>query len=137
MHRGRYLRIMTNHSLDACLQVVADRHRRRVIHHLRHESNGTTTFDDLVDQVHSRGSDSKNSPPQDREELALQLQHTHLPKLADHGLIEFELGSGAVRYHPDEQVETVLDSLPRENVNFASGGSSTLSPSPKGASARR
>jgi hypothetical protein len=34
--------------------------------------------------------------------------------LIDHGVVEFEHRSGAVRYHPDEQVETVLDSLIEE-----------------------
>ena len=105
---------MTNHGLDACLRLVADRHRRRVIHHLRHEANGTTTIDDLVDQLHSRRPDSKNGPPQDRETLAMHLRHTHLPKLADHGVVEFDHRSGAVRYQSDEQVETVLASLPGE-----------------------
>ena len=105
---------MTNHSLDACLRLVADRQRRRAIHHLRHETNGATTVDDLVDQMHSRASDAKNGPLQDRETLAIQLHHTHLPQLADHGVVDFEHTTGAVRYHPDEQVETILDSLREE-----------------------
>ncbi|MFB6201942.1 MAG: ArsR family transcriptional regulator [Halorhabdus sp.] len=105
---------MTNHGLDACLPLVADRHRRRVIQCLRHESTGTTTFEALVDQVHSLGSDSSNGPRRDREELAIQLRHTHLPKLADRGVVEFDHRTGVVRYHPDEQLETVLDSLPEE-----------------------
>lgn len=105
---------MTSPSLDACLQLVADRHRRRVIHHLRHEANGTTTFDDLVGQLTKSGSDPDDGPPRNQDQLALQLHHAHLPKLAAHGVVEFEPGSGAVRYHPDEQVETVLDSLPGE-----------------------
>ncbi|WP_049967545.1 DUF7344 domain-containing protein [Haloferax prahovense] len=102
---------MTTHSLDACLRLVAHGHRRRIIHHLRHEATGATTFDDLVDQMHRRASDTKNGPPQDRDALAIQLYHTHLPKLADYGVVKFEHRSGAVRYQPDEQVETVLDSL--------------------------
>jgi hypothetical protein len=81
---------------------------------LRQEANGVTTFDDLVDQVSSRVSESGSDTVQDRERLALQLQHTHLPKLADHGVVEFEQSSGVVRYNPDAQVETVLDSLPGE-----------------------
>jgi hypothetical protein len=105
---------MTNHGLDACLRLVADRHRRLAIHHLRHETNGATTVDDLVDQMHRRASDAKNGPLQEREALAIQLHHTHLPKLADHGVVDFEHTTGAVRYHPDEQVETVLDSLREE-----------------------
>jgi DNA-binding transcriptional ArsR family regulator len=102
---------MRNHSLDERLRLVADQHRRRVIHHLRQEANGATTFDDLVDQVRERAPDAKNGPPQDRDELAIQLHHTHLPKLADAGVVEYDHRSGAVRYDPDEQVETVLDSL--------------------------
>lgn len=105
---------MTNHSLDACLQLVADRHRRRVIHQLRHEANGVTSVDDLVDQFYCSGSEATNGPLQDRGKLVIQLQHTHLPKLADHGIVEFEHRNGAIRYRPDEQVEKVLDSLPGE-----------------------
>ncbi|MFC7021078.1 MULTISPECIES: DUF7344 domain-containing protein [Haloarcula] len=103
---------MTNHDLDRCLRIVADQHRRQIIHHLRHEAGGNTTFDDLVEQLFTRASDAKNGPLHDREVLAIQLQHTHLPKLADHGVVDFDHRTGAVRYHPDERVETVLDSLP-------------------------
>lgn len=111
---GREQHTVTNNSLDACLQLVADRHRRRVIHHLRHETTETTTVDELVDQLHSGDSPSKNGPSQDREKLAIQLHHIHLPKLAMHGVVEFEHRRGAVRYYPDKQVEAVLDSLPDE-----------------------
>ncbi|WP_424009285.1 DUF7344 domain-containing protein [Haloferax denitrificans] len=103
---------MANDSLDACLHLVADRNRRRVIHHLRQEGGGTTTIDDIVDQFHSSGSDCKDGLPQDRKNIFIQLYHVHLPKLAEYGIVEFEHRSGTVQYHPDEQVERVLDSLP-------------------------
>lgn len=105
---------MTNHNLDTCLRLVADQYRRQIIHHLRHEANGTTTFDDLVEQISSQASDFKNDPPQGREKIAIQLHHIHLPKLANYGVIEFEHTTRVVRYHSDAQVETVLDSLPRD-----------------------
>ena len=114
MHFGREQRTMTNHDLDRCLRLVADRHRRRIIHHLRQEANGTTTFENLVDKLHGRAPNAKNGSLQDREEFAIQFHHTHLPKLADHGVVDFEHRTGVVRYHPDEQVEAVLDSLPEE-----------------------
>ena len=107
---------MTNQGLDSCLQLVADQHRRQVIHNLRREAEGTATFSDLVEQLSSRAADSTDGPPQDREELAIRLQHTHLPKLADHGVIDFDHRTGTVRYQPDEQVEAVLDSL-AENLS--------------------
>jgi hypothetical protein len=107
---------MTSHSLDASLQLIADHRRRGIVQHLRHETDGTTTFDELVDRMHRRDSDSTDDPRPSREELAIQLHHTHLPKLADHGLVDVDLRSGIVRYHPDERVETMLDSLPSEVV---------------------
>jgi len=114
MSLGREYHSVMNHSLDACLRLVSNRHRRRVIHHLRHEATETTTVDELVDQLHSGDSPSKNGPPQDREKLAIQLHHIHLPKLAVHGVVGFDHRGGTVRYYPDKQVEAVLDSLPEE-----------------------
>lgn len=104
---------MTNNGLDACLQLVADRHRRRAIQHLRHEASGTTTIDDLVDPLRNGGSVT-DGPTTDREQLTTQFYHAHLPKLADFGVVEFDPESRAVRYQPDERIETVLDSLPDE-----------------------
>ena len=111
--RVALLDTMTERSFDAFLQLMANRRRRQAIHHLRHEANGNTTIDDLVDRLHNGGSDA-NDLPTDREQLAVQLYHAHLPKLADHGVVEFEPENGAIRYRPDEQFETVLDSLPDE-----------------------
>lgn len=104
---------MTNDDLDACLRLVADHHRRRILQRLQREAHGATGFGDLVDEL----SDSRPGPDDespDRERLAIQLQHTHLPKLADYGVVEYDRRSGAVRYQPDPLLEMVLDSLPEE-----------------------
>ena len=101
-------RNMGEKHLDACLRVVSDGHRRRVIHWLREESNGTTTIDDLVEHLH----ESDPAPHLDQNQLAIQLAHKHLPKLVDHGVVEVDSGTDTVRYQPDERVETILDSLP-------------------------
>lgn len=104
---------MTKRSLDVLLQLVADSHRREVIQQLRSEANGKTMIDDLVDAMCDSGSGTDEQTIE-REQLLIQLYHAHLPKLADHGIVEFEPGNRTVRYQPDEQVETVLDSLPVE-----------------------
>ncbi|WP_254544877.1 DUF7344 domain-containing protein [Halomarina pelagica] len=104
---------MTERSLDTLLQLVADRRRRQVIHHLRHEANGKTTIDDLVDRLHNGGSDAVDQPT-DRKQLAIQLYHAHLPKLADQGVVDFDPENGAIQYRSDDQFETILDSLPDE-----------------------
>lgn len=98
---------------DACLRLVSDKHRRAVIQHLRDESSLETTIDDLTRQLHGDPV-SGNGGGQDRDQLAVRLVHSHLPKLADYGVIEYDLRSGTVRYRPDEQVEALLDSLPNE-----------------------
>lgn len=105
---------MTDDRLDACLRLVSDKHRRVVIHHLRSEAAGESTLDDLTDRLHSseRALGSGRCP--DRDQLAIKLTHTHLPKLAEYGVVEYDLRSGAVRYQPDDRVESVLDSLPEE-----------------------
>lgn len=115
LNEGRrpLLDAMKERSLDTVLGLVADRDRRQAIQHLRHEADGDTSVDDLVDAVadgRSDGNDQTTHP----ERLAIQLYHTHLPKLAEYGVVEFDPGRRAVRYRADEQVERVLDSLSDE-----------------------
>lgn len=106
---------MTERDLDTFLQLVADRRRRQVIRHLRHEATDETTIDGLADRLHNGGT-AVDDQPTDRERLAILLYHNHVPKLADHGIVEFEPENGTVRYQPDERFETVLDSLPDERA---------------------
>ncbi|WP_394741658.1 DUF7344 domain-containing protein [Natronococcus roseus] len=101
---------MAEKHLDACLRIVSDRHRRRVISRLCEESNGKTTIETLIDQLQS--SDSPSTVARlDRDQLAIQLAHKHLLKLADHGIVEVDPETDIVRYQPDEQIEAVWDSL--------------------------
>lgn len=103
---------MTEHGLDELLQLVAKRPRRQAIQHLRHGPTGRTTIDELVEVLAERGPRDDESP--DRKHLAIQLYHIHLPKLADHGLVEFDPETRTVQYQPDKQTERVLDRLPEE-----------------------
>lgn len=111
--RSVLLFIMAERTLDTLLQLVADRRRKEAIQHLRHEADGKTTIDDLVEALCNGGA-ATDDHPTDRGQLAIQLYHTHLPKLANHGVVAFDPEHQAVRYQPDAQVEAVLDSLPDE-----------------------
>lgn len=103
---------MTDDRLDACLRLVADRRRRGVIQKLRSEATGESTIDDLTDRLHSSALVSGNDGRPERDELAIELAHVHLPKLADHDVIDYDRRDRTVRYQPDERIEAVLDSLP-------------------------
>jgi len=105
---------MSGKSLDACLALVADRRRRRLLEHLRHSGEGEMPVDDLVDRLHQAGPDGADARRMDRDRLAIQLNHCHLPKLADHGIVEHDRDRGTTEYRPDEQIEAVLDGLPEE-----------------------
>lgn len=105
---------MTTPDLDACLDLVADRHRRSLIDQLRNDGEGRTTVDDLVDQLDRGEHATSTDQPPDRDELVIQLHHVHLPKLSDFGVVDYDLECRTVRYLPNEQIEAVVDSLPEE-----------------------
>ena len=105
---------MNDDSFDACLALVADRRRRRLLEQLRHNGNGEMPIDDLVDQLHQAEPDITDERQMNRDQLVIQLTHCHLPKLADHGIVEHDPDHGTVEYRPDEQFEAVLDGLPEE-----------------------
>ena len=105
---------MNANSLDACLTLVADRRRRRLLDYLQHNGNGEVQIDALVDQLYQVESAATDDRQMSQDQLATQLHHSHLPKLADYGVIEHDRERGTIEYRPDEQIEAVLDGLPKE-----------------------
>ena len=105
---------MNDDSFDACLALVANRRRRRLLEQLRHTENGEMPIDDLVDQLHQADPDFAGERQMDRNQLTVELNHCHLPKLSDHGIVEHDQDRGTIEYRPDEQTEAVLDGLPEE-----------------------
>ena len=77
--------------MDKVCHMLADVHRRRVLIHLE-ESEQTPAVvqvpEDIVDE------------PSDLERLHVKLQHAHLPKLEQHGYIQWEQETHTVRRGP-------------------------------------
>ncbi|MDR5673964.1 ArsR family transcriptional regulator [Halalkaliarchaeum sp. AArc-GB] len=107
---------MTSQDLDACLELVADRRRRRIIRELRQKEDGETTVEALVDRLDASEWAGENDSHLDRDRIALHLHHNHLPKMADFDVVEYESGNGTVRYRGHERLEAILDSLPEESI---------------------
>jgi hypothetical protein len=103
-------------ALDECLRVVADSHRREILNQLRVSPDGKTTRDELIDVLLRAASDSEVDQRRRRKQLTIQLHHTHLPKLANYGVVDYDDDSGTVEYQPDDRMEAVLDSLPEERT---------------------
>lgn len=105
---------MTTPSLDDCLTIIADRRRRKLIDHLRNNGNGQATIDDIVDRLDREKLAPRTGRPPDRETLATELHHIHLPKLDDFGVVDYDCERGMIQYLPNNRLEAVQDSLPEE-----------------------
>lgn len=90
---------MTERTLDECLELLSDRQRRQVIQELRTERHAT--LEELAAAIDD-GNDGRLLP---------ELRHNHLPKLADHDVVEYDPRSGAVRYYSDPRMEAVTDAV--------------------------
>ena len=101
---------MNGDSLDNCLKLVADRDRRRIIHHLRNMAEQEVPIDVLVDRLHD-GEEISGAGRHSRNQTSIRLHHDHLPELEYHGVIEYEPEREVIRYRSDDEIESVLDSL--------------------------
>jgi hypothetical protein len=88
--------------LGSLFNVLADPHRRYSMYHLATMDGETVALSELIAAL----SEHIATPP---EQLETDLRHIHLPKLADHNLIEYDERSETIRYHDGERVETVLE----------------------------
>ena len=103
---------MTDKSLDACLELVADGYRRRTIECVRNADDHEMTVGELVETLHGTEPITVSGPRPDPRQLQIQLVHTHLPKLAEHDVVEYDPEDDVVRYRPDPRIERLMDSIP-------------------------
>ncbi len=99
---------MSEVRLDETLRLLADARRRRTIEHLR-LNGGELQFVDLIDFL----SAGQSTVVHDMEGLVIEMRHTHLPKLDDHGVIEYDEQKDRLLYRRDRLVERVLDTVSR------------------------
>lgn len=102
-------------STETVLHLVADPRRRTILRQLR-ENGGVTEIETLADVVTERTAQSspieEADPPTSRTDeqriARAELYHTHLPQLADAGVIEYDSRTGTVRYRSHDRVEALL-----------------------------
>jgi DNA-binding transcriptional ArsR family regulator len=97
-------------SLDAMLEILANRRRRHLIEHLHEAPDNNVSFEQAVRHVVERVSVQDGEQP-NRNEVEVSLQHKHLPRLADAGVLEYDLRSQTIRYRPDERLEELLERI--------------------------
>lgn len=95
----------TKHALDDLFGLFATFQRRLVLHYLANRCDGVADFEDVVEFVAARTGASGGN----RDTISIDLQHNHLPKLEQYGVVEYDDRSRGIRYREDKLVERWLE----------------------------
>lgn len=108
---------MTHRNLDEILRLLSDQHRRQTIRFLRETPDGEARLEELSGAIiQETMPDGEQS-----DRIVKILHHRHLPKLREQGLIDYDPTARLVRYHPDQQVEAVMDAVSVKESRPVSG----------------
>jgi len=83
---------------DQVFEILSSHRRRMVLYHLR-QTGGETTVNDLAEQIAAWENDVEieDLTSQQRKRVYVSLYQTHLPKLAETGMIDYDVDAGEVR----------------------------------------
>jgi hypothetical protein len=98
MYVGVIYRSMNDSQRDVYLRLLSDPVKRRVVDHLVDESDERATVGELADRLLGTDADHGVDGAGTRSQLAIELHHAHLPKLAAHDVVAFDPDAGAVTY---------------------------------------
>ncbi|WP_436344898.1 DUF7344 domain-containing protein [Natronorubrum sp. FCH18a] len=102
-------------SVTVVLEVIAHRQRREILRFLMDSSDTTTTIDTLAAHLRSRAVEQTgNHLGRSQIQIKTSLYHTHLPKLEEAGIIEYDRRSQELRYWNYPILEDILECLPAE-----------------------
>jgi hypothetical protein len=97
------------YSFDQALDLISVPRRRTLLYHLKDRTDEEIELDDLVDQVVARErSIPVREPPESRDSVVVSLTHTHLPKLADLGILAYDSDERIVHYHGNPALESFV-----------------------------
>lgn len=100
----------TRRRLDERLSVLVEQRRRDLLYHL--EATEVTDVATLAATMAARHEQAspEGVPAEVRDQVQTNLVHTHLPKLAGAGAIEYDPRSEAIRYRdPPPQLQRLVD----------------------------
>jgi len=103
-------------SIDATLEILAQRERRYILSYLTDSSEEVATTDELVEHILQRESERTGEVP-NRDHLESSLYHIYLPRLTDTGILEYDPWSQQLRYWGGERLEEWLERVDAKNSN--------------------
>ncbi|WP_114579553.1 hypothetical protein [Saliphagus sp. LR7] len=103
-------------STELVLELVTDQYRRKALQHLIDADEQAVHLEELVEGVAETGvhplTKQDSSPPvvesSPRDRLRLLLHHSHLPKLDEADVIEYDIRSETIRYHSTPHLEKLV-----------------------------
>lgn len=105
-------------AFDTALELCSDKHRRIVLAELAGRQE-PTTIEALTDSIieHNHHEAPASVPADTVTRIQTSLVHSHLPKLATAGLVEYDTESGVVEptadlYRGDRHLAAILDADP-------------------------
>ena len=94
-------------SLDRIFDLLSDRRRRYALYFLYDTEDGVATIDDVAEAVLSlEGVDVTDER---RQRFVMTLEHIHLSRLEDVGIVEYDTRSEMVRYWGQPSLEEWLE----------------------------
>ncbi|WP_251343229.1 DUF7504 family protein [Haloplanus halophilus] len=97
------------YSFDQTLDLISVPRRRTLLYHLKDRGSGTMSLEELVDAVVTRErSIPVRETPESSGAVRVSLVHSHLPKLADLGILDFDPEASTVQYHGNPALESFL-----------------------------
>ena len=94
-------------NLHEAHEILTDTDRQHIIYELI-ENDGFSTISDLSQQIASC-SDIPEESDKTIEDVKIRLIHNHLPRLEDHGIVEYDTRSGDVVLTDVERSKSLLN----------------------------
>lgn len=109
-------------SLAEVFELLSNKRRRGVIHYLKDENSEAVTVEELVDAVVIWESDTDPSEITESQRASVysSLVQTHLPRMAEVSVIEYDSEAGTVASTDrTREIELYLEFTPRRDIPWA------------------
>lgn len=97
-------------SLDAILSLLAHHQRRDLLAYLSEEAAPTATVEECVGHLVEQEAERTGKRP-GHEQVETALHHSHVPKLVDAGIVDYDARNREIRYWGDDELEAWLDRM--------------------------
>ncbi|MGQ3722892.1 DUF7344 domain-containing protein [Natrialba aegyptia] len=97
-------------SLDAILDILASERRRALLEYLWNRPDNSGSFEEATKYTIAKIGEKRGVQP-NHDDIQVDLQHHQLPKMADAGVVDYDVRSQRTRYHENERLEEAYEKV--------------------------